>query len=260
MRTNQATVLLTGKDAAELRRGLARLDVNVPLRTEGRTSEHTERYAIAHLLATLPMSHLPFPLTLIHRDRPDFFIEGRSGRIAIEHVEVVSENEAKKAALREEDDDDRMHFIARAVPGERTRSTQRLLEEIERETQVEHAGDGWVGDSVEREWADAMAYFAIEKARASGKKGFQRGDETRLLMYDNWRLPAVEPEGAAAYFVAHASAAEIFAAFHRVYVLDGSGVWEFSAGMWEYYALKRPRDATPSVHYERRSFDAERGP
>lgn len=237
MRTTQTSILLEADDADALRAHLARIDTDVPLRSEGRTTEQTERYAIAHLLATLPAPRFSFPLTVVHGDRPDFFIEECAGRrIAIEHVEAVPENEAKKAFLREVGDSDGMHFIGHAEPGEPRRSTKRLLKEIE----VDDAGDGWTGDSVEREWANAVAHFATQKARSVQKDGYDRGDETWLLMYDNWPLPHVKPETAASYFVAHPAVAEIFGSFGRVFVMDGQGVWEFSAGLWEYHALKRP--------------------
>lgn len=238
MRTTQTSILLEADNADALRAHLAHIDTDVPLRSEGRTTEQTERYAIAHLLATLPASRFSFPLTVIHRDRPDFFIEESAGRrIAIEHVEAVPENEAKKAFLREVGDSEDMHFIPHAEPGEPRRSTKRLLKEIE----ADDAGDGWVGDSVEREWANAVAHFATEKVRSVQKDGYDRGDETWLLMYDNWPLPHVKPETAASYFVAHTAGAEIFGSFSRVFVMDGQGVWDFSAGLWEYHALKRPR-------------------
>jgi len=237
MRTSQTSIFVEADNADVLRALLANIDTDVPPRSEGRTTEQTERYAIAHLLATLPASRFTFPLTVVHGDRPDFLIEeGNGRRIAIEHVEAVPENEAKKAFLREVGDSEDMHFIAHAEPGERRRSTKKLLKEID----VDDASDGWVGDSVEREWANAVAHFAAEKARSVKKDGYDRGDETWLLMYDNWPLPHVKPEAAASYFVAHTAVADIFGSFSRVFVMDGQGVWEFTAGLWKYHALKRP--------------------
>ena len=38
---------------SELLKVLAEIDISVPRRSEGRTKDHTERYAIAHLLSAL---------------------------------------------------------------------------------------------------------------------------------------------------------------------------------------------------------------
>ncbi|WP_418648755.1 hypothetical protein ACNQFN_10650 [Thauera butanivorans] len=47
-------IILRADTPAELRVGLAKLDIDVPLRSEGRRNHHAERYCIAHVLATLP--------------------------------------------------------------------------------------------------------------------------------------------------------------------------------------------------------------
>ena len=237
MRTRDSTILVEANSADDLRVRLTGIDIEVPPRHEGRTTPQVERYDMVHLLATLPSHRWTYPLTVTHGDRPDFLLVDGDGRqIALECVEAVPENEAKKAFLRGRGHGPEMHFIGHAEPGEPRRSTKRLLKEIE----ADDAGDGWAGDSVEREWANAVAHFATEKARSVRKDGYERGDETWLLMYDNWPLPHVKPETAASYFVAHPAVAEIFGSFGRVFVMDGQGVWEFSAGLWEYHALKRP--------------------
>src|SRR5438445_13398919 len=106
MRTHQRIVLARAGNAAELRQTIAKLDTKVPLRTEGRQSEHVERYGIVHLLLSIPVSRFRFPLSVDHGDRPDFVIDEGGRRIAIEHVEAISEHEAKKAALREQSDEE----------------------------------------------------------------------------------------------------------------------------------------------------------
>lgn len=236
MRTQQRLPLARASDIHELRRLISQLNIEVPLRTEGRRSEHVERYAIVHLLLSIPASRFQFPLLVDHGDRPDFLITDGQKRIAIEHVEAITTNEAKKSALREQGDDSRGHFVSHSTPGEGERSTKRLLKEIE----ADEPGDGWVGDSPEREWADAMAYFALGKAGSVTLPGYDRGDETWLLIYDNWPVPHVVPDTAARYFLTDSRLPAIFAVFGRVYVLNGVRMWEFTADHYEHHLRHRP--------------------
>jgi hypothetical protein len=57
--------MLQANSVNELMQELLRMDINVPSRAEGRTKEHTERYAIAYLLSTLSRTELAYPLCLI---------------------------------------------------------------------------------------------------------------------------------------------------------------------------------------------------
>ena len=45
--------MLTANNESELLNVLAGIDIFVPRRTEGRTKDHTERYAISHMLSAL---------------------------------------------------------------------------------------------------------------------------------------------------------------------------------------------------------------
>lgn len=89
MQIRSADPLLKASDPDELHRKIGKLRVAVPLRSEGRTSQHVEIYAIAHLMATLSPDYWKFPIELIHRDRPDFLLRTRGRNIGIEHVEAV---------------------------------------------------------------------------------------------------------------------------------------------------------------------------
>lgn len=63
-------IILWADTPTELSARLAELDIDVPSRSEGRRNHHAERYCIAHLLATLPVERLSFPLTLTHSALP----------------------------------------------------------------------------------------------------------------------------------------------------------------------------------------------
>jgi len=79
-------IILQSNTPSELKARLAELDIAVPPRSEGRRNHHAERYCIAHLLATLPINRLSFPLTLTHTDRPDFVLDMPGGNVGIEHT------------------------------------------------------------------------------------------------------------------------------------------------------------------------------
>lgn len=194
----------------DLKRALAEGDIAVPLRTKGRTKDHTEKYTASHLLsALLRAGMLTYPISLIHRDRPDFLLCMGLQQIGIEHVEAISQNEAHRKILRERGYGPDTHFIAHQRPGEPKKKAKSLIDEIEKNT----AGDGWEGNTVEMEWAAVMLHFIKQKANVVRKQGFKRFDEDWLLIYDNWTLPGVEREDAAA-------------ALHNLVILGG-GLPEF---------------------------------
>lgn len=94
-------IILRADTPAELRVGLAELDIDVPPRSEGRRNYHAERYCIAHVLATLPFDRLSFPLTLTHSDKPNFLLAMPGADVGIEHTEAVPENIARADFLRQ---------------------------------------------------------------------------------------------------------------------------------------------------------------
>ncbi len=94
-------IILRADTPAELRVGLAELDIDVPPRSEGRRNHHAERYCIAQVLATLPFARFSFPLTLTHSDKPDFLLAMPGTDVGIEHTEAVPENIARADFLRQ---------------------------------------------------------------------------------------------------------------------------------------------------------------
>ena len=148
--------MLVASNELELDRMLRGMDISVPRRSEGRTKDHTERYAIAHMLSALiGKDRLSFPLELIQRERPDFLLKTNDSQIGIEHTEAVPQNEAHKTVLRDKVNGPEVYFISHHQPGESKKPAKELIQEIK----VNHAGAGWTSDSVEREWSEAMFYF-----------------------------------------------------------------------------------------------------
>jgi hypothetical protein len=153
-------------------------------------------------------------------------------RIGIEHVEAISENEARRKVLREIGYGPEIYFIPHKKPGEPKKKTKKLIEEIEKNI----AGNGWEGDSVETEWADAMFYFYKKKIDAAKKKGFDRFDEDWLLIYDNWSLPAPDLNEAIQIFSGLISAGSL-QGFKRVIIMTEKLFYEISGREIVSYAI-----------------------
>ena len=189
--------MLRAESLEKLRSLLAQMDMTVPADPKQRSTALLERYAAARLLSTLPSARLGFPLSLTHRnppdDRPDFLLDMGTRSIGIEHTRAIPQNEAHELTLRRAGNGPDTHFIQRAQPGEPRKSRQQLIEEIK----ADDPGDGWAGDSPDREWAAAMFAFVSAKVVSSRKEGFQRFPENWLLIYDEWPLPDFNPEHAA---------------------------------------------------------------
>ncbi|MCP3178336.1 hypothetical protein MJO47_14620 [Desulfuromonas sp. KJ2020] len=201
------------------------IEISVPRRSEGRTKEHAERYAIAHLLsALLGKDRLSYPLELIQRERPDFLIKENGVQIGIEHTEAVPQNYAHKTVLRYKIAGPKVYFISRHQPGEPRKPAKKLIEEI----QANHSGPGWEGDSVEREWTEAILYFVKNKIETLAKEGFEKFERNWLLIYDNWPLPALDRKKIAQFLFPKIIESNCFDNFDSVYVITGNIVLEFS--------------------------------
>ncbi len=205
---------ITAKNAHELRAVVAGIDISVPLRTEGRTTDDCEKWSICRLLATISDSEfLNFPIEVVHRDRPDFHIKQGSMNIGIEITEVISENDAAIDAYREHKNIDGPFLIKRHRPGD-----VRLTGTALRSAAASHKlGSVWAGDSVEREWVSAMQTFISTKVEKAKKPGFHLFSENWLLMYDNWSLPAVDYE-AAAIMLYKSMKSDHFGPFQKIWI------------------------------------------
>lgn len=121
IRMNKPCLSLEAKSSQELLALLTQTDIDVPLETEGRTTQHREKYMMARLLATLADSDkLDFPLRVEHREKPDFALYMPNRSIGIECVEAVSDEWKQISAIRDKDFPDKLIFTPRCTPGEKT--------------------------------------------------------------------------------------------------------------------------------------------
>ena len=214
---------------------LRKINVTVPRRTNGRTKEHTERYAIARLLATIA-SRLDFPLEIIHDDRPDFILSSANSRIGIEHTELIPENVAAAAALRERGYGPRCYLLPRTLHGEKKKTAKELIDEINSNEQ----SSGWSGNAPERVTADAIVRNTLTKVASSKKVGYRLFDSNWLLMYNNWPAPDVNIRESACLAYLNMLDTGVFDTFDFVAILDSSNLTLISAAGVECLSLKTP--------------------
>jgi hypothetical protein len=193
MPVNLPTINTKDELFAELRR----IDISVPGRTDGRTTDHTETWVLARLLSTLGMEdRLNFPLSVIHRDRPDSALKSGATSCGIEVTEAISQQYAAYCALAEREFPDVFlepaHFRWGA-PSMTTEEMRALL----RQSQL--SSDGWAGDRAEEEWALFVEGSFETKLTKLAHPDFQKFEGNWLAIYDNLPLPNIDLSKAVAF-------------------------------------------------------------
>lgn len=233
---------ITAESAMSLLSQLSKLDVSVPPRTKGRTKEHTERYTATHLLAAIATTDLlVYPLNFKHRDRPDFSLSMNAETLGVEHTEAVPENHAHRTALREKGHGPNTYFEPRSRIGERKKTQKELITEID----CNRPGPPWVGDSAEREWAEAMRHFAMRKRETALSPGFDRFPRQWLLIYDNWPVPAVDVDIASQYLQGLLSEGNLFQIFEKIFVIRGRFCSEIHSAGSSCHPINNFQQTTP---------------
>jgi hypothetical protein len=214
-------IILSIDRPEELKTRLAELDIKVPARSNDRTTKQVERYCIAHLLATLPVERLSFPLTVSNPDKPDFVLHMPTGDIGIEHIEAVPENVAHAQFLREKEClGSEVYFTPHAIPGE----PRKIADELRREIENDDPGDGWAGDAPEHKWANAMAYSVEKKLHKAN--AYTRYPTNWLMIYDNWPLPHIDSSKAIQLLYPLLMNLNAFSVFDTIFILDDSQMYE----------------------------------
>lgn len=187
------TELISGAiDREELCVELQRIKIRVPPRTEGRETEHTEIWTICRLLATMAnCDRILYPLTLHHRDKPDFFVRTGDTEIGVEITEAVHENLARYQALAAKEFPSAFLDLGLSYfrPGARKMSREKMRELLH---QNRLTSEGWVGDSAEREWADFMLGVVDDKLERLTQVDFHKFDRNWLSVYDNLHKPNID--------------------------------------------------------------------
>lgn len=141
--------MLSADNAADLLTRLSNIDISVPGRTQGRTTEYTEQYSICRLLSTLANTeYLSYSLSLTKRERPDFLLCCKGKNIGIEITEAtlpdysqyLTHAESNPSEAEKESD-------VLAVPSFRhgTKLTKQQKNDFHSRNRLD---DGWVGYSI----------------------------------------------------------------------------------------------------------------
>ena len=212
----------------DLQRKLRTYDIRVPPRGQGRTTRHTETWVTCRFLATIAGTELLyFPLRIEPGDRPDLVLSPPTGQIGVELTEAISTNQAQVDAMAERDDSSGFRFLPRyrvsdpplprAEIGALARGEARTLPRM--------------GDSVERDWVDAMLHNIGRKAATLLKPGFAEYPTIWLLVYDNWQPVSALDERIATERLNRTLTKSVWSnPFHKVFVLRPRSVWGFKGG------------------------------
>lgn len=184
----------------EFLRYLKQQDISVPARTEGRTSQDCERWAVFRLLATWATGdYFSYPLRLVHEDKPDFRVYYSERELGIEFSEATSQEMAETAALAAREGKDSLLFMDQFKRGTKKRTASERRKII----QDKKFGAGWADDEPEREWKLCMMDRVLAKTEDFNKPDFEKFDKNWLLIYDNLPLPHIKIDVAMRYLMKH---------------------------------------------------------
>ncbi|HMW48157.1 MAG TPA: hypothetical protein PKC70_07660 [Cellvibrionaceae bacterium] len=198
----------------------------------GRVSHQTEVFAVVRLLRHLcNQNELNYPIRLYKNERPDFQLHAPNIQIGIEHTEVVCPNVAQLDALRERGKIPDIYFARKSIPGEKKLSAKKLIEEVKNS----HLQPPWMGIEPEENWAAAMAHNIYRK---DSNYRFQLDAESEqwLILYDNWRAPALDLELALSKLLELIQFKPIYF-FKRMYILSDNNLCCINKGKTSIHAI-----------------------
>lgn len=177
------------QDKGRLLTILSGTSIEVPRRIDGRRTEHTERWTICHLLATLSTKdRLTYPLALIHEDKPDFHLYMNGMSTGIEVTESIPTDYARCCAMAQHENPGAVIDMSFFRWGDPPKSTKQLRDIINRS---KLSGPGWSGESPEIEWAHHIHDSISDKLYKLNSTGYKEANEYWLAIYDNLPLPNV---------------------------------------------------------------------
>ena len=210
----------------QLRRAIQSLVIQVPPRGQGRTTDHCEQWQIQRLLETLfRAGELDAPVTLMKRESPDFLLKTQKLAVGIEATQAINDDYVR--ALMHPNAQRQGSVVDPSLYkwGTAGRSRQQIADEAGR---TELTGYGWVGDSVEHEFAVMVAEIVSEKSEKL-RDGYERFDCDSLLIYQDQTLPFLNMEGARSFAEPKVAPFLGPSGFRKVYVDDGLVILELTA-------------------------------
>ena len=174
------------QDESDLNRKLSNLDSSVPGRTQGRTSDHRERNSLIIYLTELSQKNLlKYPLRIVKRESPDFFVVCSDGTTtSLEETEAGTEDYQRAMTKLEKCpqgtilETDLFKLEKAPLPkGDYKKALRRPEEKL--------IGNGWEGDSMEREWCELILDAINKKTKSLNQPNFKSANRYELLIYDN---------------------------------------------------------------------------
>ncbi len=163
------------QNESELLSKLSNIDCSVPARTQGRKSSHRERYCLKIYLMQLSQDKfLRFPLKIRKEEAPDFIILGYDGTTTALEVTDASTEDYQQATTELEKSP--IGTILESGTNKLVKPGENLV------------GNGWKGNSVEKEWVDIILSAVREKTKSLNKPHFKTTSKYELLIYDNSHL------------------------------------------------------------------------
>lgn len=212
---------------AQLAELLDTIDITVPQRSRGRTTEHRERYCIVKYLRHLGENHLlEFPLTVIknqpgHRS-PDFIARSQpTGQIGIEHTDAAPESYQKAEAIMELEP----NVVGLNVSYYAANPEISTIEDLKKGfiyTGGIVKGRGWLNDEAERQWVDFIAAAIRAKEEKISAGSYDPCNGYDVIVYDNTPVQGIHYVKALAILRAQAAA---FPRIRKVSVLDDRAVF-----------------------------------
>ena len=160
------------------------IDCSVPLRTEGRISDHRERYSLKiYMEKRADMDNLMYPVTVMKHETPDFIItqEDHIPR-GLEHSEATTEAFQQISTRFESSPKDSLLEVS--YFSERKRSRKYYNQAI-KEPGQDLNGLPSYGDAWEKEWVDIVINVINSKTEKLNKPSYTKCDTHELMIYDN---------------------------------------------------------------------------
>ena len=203
-------------------------DVRVPGRTQGPTTAHSETWVACRFLATVAGTDLlQFPVRVEPGDRPDLVLSGPAETIGIELTEAISTNQARVDAMVEREG----NSDPRPIPRYRICDPNRPQSEIRALALGQSRVFPRMGDSVERDWVEAMLHIVARKSAAFSKPGFAQHPSNWLLIYDNWRpVAGLDEELATVWLDRKLTGSGWRYPFCKLFVQRPCLIWQFRDG------------------------------
>jgi hypothetical protein len=211
------------------------IDISVPEITEGRTAEDCERWSVCRLLSTLAaVSELQYPLELVKKERPDFYLIVGKRRVGIEITEAIQPDYARARVLPEAQSRGSIIDPSLFKWGAPRKSVDELRSIV---SETELKGPGWEGNEVEVEWAAAVIEVIERKTEKLRSKGFRKFDENWLAVYDNLNSFALEMSEVSCMLIESMRAYWSGDSFDRVFIETGGEIMEIKSGGYTCFAI-----------------------